>query len=117
MFQGPRHNRGPCSWTDKLACHMKLLIIAQALTVSMMLTGACAAADKTARMVHYSGQVQGVGFRLATVRIARDYPVTGWVKNLKDGRVQLVVEGPEEGVDKFLKAVREFWKKNIEKEE
>lgn len=76
------------------------------------------AADKpaVARTVHYSGNVQGVGFRLATVRIARDYPVTGWVKNLKDGRVQLVVEGPEESVERFLKAVREFWKDNIEKE-
>lgn len=89
------------------------------MTVAVsLLICSLAAADKpaVARMVHYSGNVQGVGFRLATVRIARDYPVTGWVKNLKDGRVQLVVEGPEESVEKFLKAVREFWKNNIEKE-
>jgi acylphosphatase len=70
-----------------------------------------------ARMVYYTGKVQGVGFRATAVGIARDYPVTGWVKNLADGRVQLVVEGPKESVEAFLKAVRTHWKDNIEKEE
>lgn len=70
-----------------------------------------------ARMVYYSGKVQGVGFRATTADIAKDYPVTGWVKNLDDGRVQLLAEGPAEAVDKFLKAVRRRWGGNIEKEE
>lgn len=69
-----------------------------------------------AMMVHYSGNVQGVGFRATAVMIARDYPVTGWVKNLSDGRVQLLVEGSADSVDKFLKAIREHWKGDIEKE-
>jgi acylphosphatase len=75
--------------------------------------------DKPVRacMVYYGGKVQGVGFRATTAEIARDYPVTGWVKNLDDGRVQLLVEGPEEAVDKFLKKVHDRWKDNIEKEE
>jgi acylphosphatase len=68
-------------------------------------------------MVYYSGQVQGVGFRATAAEIAKDYPVTGWVKNLADGRVQLLAEGSEDGVKKFLAAVRERWKKNITKEE
>jgi acylphosphatase len=68
-------------------------------------------------MVHYSGNVQGVGFRATAVMIARDYPVVGWVKNLSDGRVQLLVEGPADGVEKFLKAIREHWKGEIEKEQ
>jgi acylphosphatase len=68
-------------------------------------------------MVHYSGRVQGVGFRATVVDIARDHPVTGWVKNLADGRVQLLVEGKEEDVKKFLLAIRTRWKKNIEKEQ
>ena len=68
------------------------------------------------RLVHYSGRVQGVGFRAASARIARDFPVTGWVKNLSDGRVQLLVEGPADAVDNFLKAVRKHWKDNIEQE-
>src|SRR2546425_15159 len=70
-----------------------------------------------ARMVHYSGRVQGVGFRASVVDIARDHPVTGWVKNLADGRVQLFVEGREEDVKKFLSVIRTHWKNNIEKEQ
>jgi acylphosphatase len=71
----------------------------------------------TACVVFYSGKVQGVGFRSSVAEIAHDFPVTGWVKNLEDGRVQLVVEGPEASVEKFLKTVRTRWKDHIEKEE
>jgi acylphosphatase len=70
-----------------------------------------------ARLVHYSGRVQGVGFRATAVEISRDYAVTGWVKNLDDGRVELLVEGPEKAVADFLAAVRARWPKNIDKEE
>jgi acylphosphatase len=68
-----------------------------------------------AKMVYYSGKVQGVGFRATAADIAKDYPVTGWVKNLPDGRVQLLVEGPEDKVEEFLKAIRTRWKDNIDK--
>jgi len=68
-------------------------------------------------LVHYSGQVQGVGFRATAVMIARDYAVAGWVKNLPDGRVEMLVEGSEADVGRFLKAVREHWKGDIDKEE
>ncbi len=54
------------------------------------------------REVHYSGRVQGVGFRFTTHRIARNYDVTGFVKNLADGRVHLVVEGATDELDRFL---------------
>jgi acylphosphatase len=67
------------------------------------------------RMVHYTGQVQGVGFRATAEEIARNYRVTGWVKNLPDGRVQLLAEGPEEEVRRFLTAIQDQWRKNIEK--
>ena len=70
-----------------------------------------------AKIVYYSGMVQGVGFRATTAAIARDYPVTGWVKNLPDGRVQVLVEGPDEAIGKFLEAIRKRWKDNIEKEQ
>ena len=59
----------------------------------------------------------GVGFRATVEKMARAYPVTGWVKNLSDGRVQLVVEGPEGAVTKFLTAVRTHWKRYIDKEQ
>jgi acylphosphatase len=73
--------------------------------------------NPAARLVHYTGMVQGVGFRAKTEQIARDFPVTGWVKNLKDGRVQLLAEGKADALDDFLKAVRTHWKENITKEE
>ncbi len=70
-----------------------------------------------AKSIYYSGMVQGVGFRATTAMIARDYPVTGSVKNLADGRVQVLVEGSEEAVDQFLKAVRARFKDYIDSEQ
>jgi acylphosphatase len=70
-----------------------------------------------AQMVHYTGKVQGVGFRATAAEIARDYPVAGWVKNLADGRVQLLAEGPSDGVTDFLQAIRKHWKERITKEQ
>jgi acylphosphatase len=58
------------------------------------------------RRVYYSGRVQGVGFRLTCRRIARGYAVTGYVKNLRDGGVELVAEGEPHVLDLFQSAVR-----------
>ena len=44
-------------------------------------------------MIHYSGRVQGVGFRYQTHRVAAGFEVTGTVRNLPNGRVELVAEG------------------------
>jgi acylphosphatase len=57
------------------------------------------------KTVHFSGEVQGVGFRFTTHRIAGGYDVTGYVRNLADGRVELVAEGEPEAVDEFVSAV------------
>lgn len=57
--------------------------------------------------VYYSGRVQGVGFRYTTRRIAQGYEVAGSVKNMDDGRVELIAEGEEEEVRQFLQAIRE----------
>lgn len=54
------------------------------------------------REVHYSGHVQGVGFRYTTRGIAQRFQVTGFVRNLEDGRVQLVVEGEGTELEGFL---------------
>ena len=47
----------------------------------------------TAKRVLYSGRVQGVGFRFSSKQIARGFDVCGWVKNLPDGRVELLADG------------------------
>ncbi|MBN1765099.1 MAG: acylphosphatase [Sedimentisphaerales bacterium] len=52
--------------------------------------------------VYYKGTVQGVGFRYTTLHIAANYDITGFAKNLYDGRVELVVEGRANDVDAFL---------------
>ena len=57
--------------------------------------------------VLYEGYVQGVGFRWTTKRIAHGYDVSGWVRNLPDGRVELQVSGEDEEVEAFLRAIRE----------
>jgi len=55
------------------------------------------------RHVYYSGTVQGVGFRFTTRHVANRYDVAGFVRNLADGRVEVVVEGQPREIDAFLR--------------
>jgi acylphosphatase len=57
------------------------------------------------KRVHYSGRVQGVGFRYTTQHLAGNYTVGGYVKNLRNGDVELVAEGSADQVDAFLDAI------------
>jgi len=59
-----------------------------------------------ARLIHFAGYVQGVGFRYTARSIARQYEVTGYVMNLPDGQVELLVEGTEEDVTHFINDVK-----------
>ena len=52
--------------------------------------------------IYYKGAVQGVGFRYTTMRVAGGYAVTGFVRNLPDGRVDVVVEGEAKEIEAFL---------------
>jgi acylphosphatase len=71
-----------------------------------------------ARLVHYAGDVQGVGFRATAARTARQHPeVRGWVRNLADGRVELLADGPARVVEAFLADVRDRMSSHIETEE
>ncbi len=55
----------------------------------------------------YSGNVQGVGFRYTAKRTAEGYEVTGVVRNLPDGRVELVAEGARAELEAFRQGIRE----------
>jgi acylphosphatase len=57
------------------------------------------------REIYYSGRVQGVGFRFTARAIAAQVRVSGFVRNMPDGRVQLVVEGNRDAVQMFLDRV------------
>jgi acylphosphatase len=50
-----------------------------------------------------SGKVQGVFFRLNTRNKAEELGIFGWVKNLSDGRVEILVEGKKEKIEEFIK--------------
>jgi acylphosphatase len=61
------------------------------------------------RRLLYDGRVQGVGFRMTARRLASAFAISGFVRNLHDGRVELVVEGDSGTVAAYLNAVlREF---------
>ncbi|MFA6600473.1 MAG: acylphosphatase [Candidatus Omnitrophota bacterium] len=54
----------------------------------------------------FLGMVQGVGFRFTTQRLARQYPVTGFVRNRSDGGVEVLAEGDEDDLREFLGAIQ-----------
>ena len=57
--------------------------------------------------IFYSGRVQGVGFRYTVKTVASGFEVSGTVRNLPDGRVELVAEGSSAELKAFQEAIRE----------
>lgn len=56
--------------------------------------------------VRVTGKVQGVGFRMAAVRQAHSLGVAGWVRNLEDGAVEALLQGPHDRIDEMLSWLR-----------
>ena len=59
--------------------------------------------------VFYSGRVQGVGFRFTTEDLARKLGVQGWVRNLADGRVEVVAEAEKPVLQDLLSAIERYF--------
>ena len=57
--------------------------------------------------IYYSGRVQGVGFRYTVKALATGFEVTGTIRNLSDGRVELVAEGTKEELEAFRRAIQD----------
>ncbi len=69
--------------------------------------------DRLRRTARFTGRVQGVGFRYTTKHLAADFDVAGFVRNLPDGRVELVAEGNPGELDRFLDAIERTMGSNI----
>ncbi len=57
------------------------------------------------KTVHFSGRVQGVGFRWTASHLAHAFTIAGYVKNMPDRSVEMVVEGEQNQVNAFIDAV------------
>ena len=62
--------------------------------------------ERTRAHLVFSGRVQGVFFRANTQRKALELSLSGWVRNVPDGTVEAVVEGPSEGIDELVGFLR-----------
>jgi acylphosphatase len=62
--------------------------------------------DRIGRRYLISGRVQGVGFRYFAERSAREWRISGWVRNLADGRVEVHASGERAGLDGFESLLR-----------
>ncbi len=71
-------------------------------------------ADQECRRVIFHGRVQGVGFRYTTNRIARGFSVTGFVRNLSDGTVEMIASGSASEVQRFVDAINAEFAGNID---
>ena len=63
--------------------------------------------------LYFTGTVQGVGFRFTVEDIANSLTVSGWAKNLRDRRVEVVVEGEEEVLLEFLEKINQHFSRYI----
>ncbi|MHC4499628.1 MAG: acylphosphatase [Planctomycetota bacterium] len=63
--------------------------------------------SQTAKRIIFVGRVQGVGFRFTVYNVANRYALTGWVRNLLDGTVEMLAQGTSDDIDYFLRDIRD----------
>ncbi len=62
-----------------------------------------------AQHIIFSGHVQGVGFRYTALRIAGRYNITGFVKNLPNGTVEMLAQGPQPDVEGCINDIKDYF--------
>lgn len=62
---------------------------------------------RTAKHIIFIGQVQGVGFRFTALNIAKRYNLTGLVRNLLSGAVEMIAQGPSDDIDSCVRDINE----------
>lgn len=68
--------------------------------------------------IYVSGYVQGIGFRSFTKKRATEISLSGFARNLPDGRVEIIVEGDESKINQFVERLKEGpWGSRVEKTE
>ena len=67
--------------------------------------------------VYFFGNVQGVGFRYTACAVAKHFDITGYVRNCRNGSVELIAEGTDQEIRMFLDSLHEKMSGHIEKEE
>ena len=60
-----------------------------------------------AKHIIFTGTVQGVGFRFTAIRVANHHDLTGFVRNLPDGTVEMLAQGKPEDIDNCIKDIKE----------
>ncbi|MCF7974888.1 MAG: acylphosphatase [Phycisphaerae bacterium] len=68
--------------------------------------------DKAKQLI-FIGRVQGVGFRYTAYRIAGGYDITGFVRNLPDGTVEMLIQGPESDLRNCIEEIQEYFGRSI----
>ena len=63
--------------------------------------------DLIAKKIVFSGQVQGVGFRFTALNIADSHKLTGYVRNLPRGGVEMLLQGPAETIDSCFRDLQD----------
>jgi acylphosphatase len=65
--------------------------------------------DQSAKHVIFTGQVQGVGFRFTAFNMANRHQLTGFVRNLPDGTVEMLIQGTSGAIDDCIRDIKEYF--------
>lgn len=71
--------------------------------------------SESAKHIIFRGQVQGIGFRFTAFNIAGHHQLTGLVRNLADGSVEMIIQGPGDDIDNCIREIKESFSGYIRK--